>query len=276
MTAASSNLPTLVDFAKFISANFWDRIHFAHGSKGRLRVSETSLTEELVYQFYLMARAKTLPVKIFQSNHEKTNGSDLEILLELNGLVIKLPCQAKIVYATRRYQALFHKVGTNQQIDLLIRYANRIGGYPIYMFYNYDGLVPKKLLKITNGVKQFWGCSIGSANEIKNKFFSGSSKTPPMFHDMHPGPGWPFYKLFEILNTNGANNVSTVLNGFDLNVLKKYSIDEIMNDQAFTDLTSPEALGYVSHYDKVPFEIDDRSLMTDQGYFNPRYRVLFT
>lgn len=184
---------SLIDFAKIISADFWSRIKFARGIKpiGRLRVSEASLTEELVYQFYVMAVGKILPVKIFQSTHEKVNGSDLEILLEIDGSVVKLPCQAKVIYATRRYGALYHEVRGQLQIDLLIQHAKRIGGYPIYMFYNYDGYMPSKLLKVTGGEERLWGCSVGSANEIKNKFFDGRT-IPPMFHDMHPAICWPF------------------------------------------------------------------------------------
>jgi hypothetical protein len=276
MTAADLANPTLVTFAKLISTNFWTRIKFARSVKGRLRVSETSLTEELVYQFYMMAANKVLPVKIFQSTNEKVNGSDLEILLELDGGVVKLPCQAKIIYATRRYGALYHEVGNQLQIDLLIRHAKRIGGYPIYMFYNYDEYITPKLLKVTGGVEHFWGCSIGSADEIKQKFFNKRT-TPPMFRDMHPGVCWPFYKLFEFLNTTEAGGtIASIFKNFEVSSLKKYGINEILDDTTFEDLTSPEALGFVDHFEKFPYKIDDRSLIRERTEFNPRFRILIT
>lgn len=274
-TDREDGIPDLVNFAKLISMSFWRRIHFARNIKGRLRVSETSLTEELVYQFYLMAKGKTLPVKIFQSTHEKVKGSDIEILLELDGIVVKFPCQSKIIYATRRYGALYHQVGNQLQIDLLIHYAKKIGGYPIYMFYNYDDQMTSELLQITEGIEQFWGCSIGSANEIKNNFFTGRT-SPPMFHDMHPRTCWPFYQLFQFLNANGAvENIASILNGFDLASLRKYTIDEILDDPEFTDLTSPEALGFIDHFEKASLRVEEKKIK-EQIEFNPQFRILIT
>jgi len=266
-------IPTLVDFAKAISTNFWNRIYFSRNVKGRLRVSETTLTEELVYQFFMMAAQKILPVKIFQTVNEKANGSDLEILLELNGGVVKLPCQAKIIYATNRYGALYHQVGNKYQIDILIQHAKRIGGYPIYMLYNYDGYVTKKLLKIAGGTEEYWGCSIGGALEIKNKFFNRTK--PPTFHEMHPDPCWPFYHLFESLLTND-NQLAKILNGFDSTNLKMYSIDDIMNDDSYNDLTSPEALGFVDHFERATVTISKDSFLKEKTEFNPRFRILIT
>lgn len=279
MTIADIANLTPIDFAKIISAYFWSRIKFARSikPKGRLRISEASLTEELVYQFYTMAANKILPVKIFQSTNEKVNGSDLEILLELDGSVVKLPCQAKIIYATQRYGALYHKVGHQLQIDLLIQHAKKVGGYPIYMFYNYDEYITPTLLKVSGGIEQLWGCSIGSASEIRNRFFKKRT-TPPMFRDMHPGTCWPFYQLFEFLNTKEADKgIANILNGFDLTSLTRYRIDEILDDPRFSDLTSPEALGFVDHFDKAPsLLINERKLLQESAEFNPRFRILIT
>ena len=273
MTRKKNTATTLVHFAKVISTNFWNRIYFSRNVKGRLRVSETTLTEELVYQFFMMAAHKILPIKIFQTVNEKANGSDLEILLELNGGVVKLPCQAKIIYATTRYGALYHQVGNKYQIDILIQHAKRIGGYPIYMLYNYDGYVPKKLLKIAGGTEEYWGCSIGSAFEIRNKFFNRTK--PPTFHEMHPDPCWPFYHLFESLFTDD-NQLAKILNGFDSTNLKMYSIDDIMNDDGYNDLTSPEALGFVDHFESAAVTISKDSSLKEKAEFNPRFRILIT
>lgn len=275
MTPAGPFTPTLVNFAKLISLDFWNRILFSRSVKGKFRVSETTFTENLVYSFFLIAASKTLPVKIFQSNNEKTNGSDLEILLQFNSGVVKFPCQSKIIYAIQRYGALYHKVGNRLQVDLLLHYASRIGGYPIYMLYNYDSNMPSKLKKVTGGVDQFWGCSIGSAKEIKSTFFG--RKTPPTFHDMHPNPCWPFYKLFEALAAyQPEKKISKMLNGFELDKLRKYSVDEIMNDTKFTDLTSPEALGFVDHFDKALMIVEKGFSIKEQADFNPRFRIFFT
>lgn len=268
-----------IDFAKVISAYFWNRIKFARSikPKGRLRITEASLTEELVYQFYTMATNRILPFKIFQSTNEKVNGGDLEILLELDGGVVKFPCQAKIIYANQRYGALYHEVGNQLQIDLLIQHAKKVGGYPIYMFYNYDEYVTPKLLKVTGGSEQLWGCSIGSAGEIKNKFFKKRT-TPPMFRDMHPGTCWPFYKLFEFLNTKNADkDITNILKDFNLNSLTKYRIDEILGDPRFSDLTSQEALGFVDHFEKAPsLVVYENRLKQGMADFNPRFRILIT
>jgi hypothetical protein len=268
---------SLVNFAKLVSIDFWNRIYFARNVKGRLRVSEITLTENLVYQFFLMAASRKLPVKIFQSKNENVNGSDMELLIELNGNVIKFPCQAKIIYATRRYGALYHQVGKEFQIDLLLRHARKIGGYPIYMFYNYEGYMTDDLLKLTDGEERFWGCSVGSASEIKNRFFAART-TPPTFHEMHPGTCWPFYKLFELVNSRGtAQSITGMLKGFDLANLKKYSIDDIIDDPTFTDLTSSEGLGFVDHFDKVPsVKIEKAFTKRDARKFNPRFRILVT
>jgi hypothetical protein len=155
-------------------------------------------------------------------------------------------------------------VGSQFRVNLLIHYASRIGGYPIYMLYNYDPYISPPLSKIAGGIDQLWGCSIGSAQEIKNKYFDGR-KTPPSFHDLHPNPCWPFYRLFEALAARQPEKrISQMLNGFDVDKLRRYSVDEIVSDPKFTDLTSPEILGFVDHFDKVPVLVERDILVNNK------------
>lgn len=266
----------LSEFMKHIASRFWFRIEFARQSESKMRVSETTLTEDLIFNFHLMSQGKNLPVRLFQSVNEKTNGSDIEILMQIGESVYKFPCQAKIIYPTRRYGALRHQVAGVFQIDLLLRYAQQVGGYPLYIFYNYDQYLIPQLLEITDGSPYPWGCSFGSAQAIRSQFFD--TRTPaPLFRDLHPGICWPFHMLFEKLPKKSKERMfNQMLPEFSLSHLHAYELDTIENDRFFTELTKPGELGKIDHYDHVPFKIDNRTLVEQSQSFSPRYRILIT
>jgi hypothetical protein len=118
--------PTTVnicDFFKEQSHLVWKRIEFAR--KLNLRISETTITEELLFRFWRGYYDKKNPIRIFEAKAEHKNGNDLEIFVKtLRGFIL-LVCQAKITDNKGTYKYFFHKVSGKLQIKLLSDYARK-------------------------------------------------------------------------------------------------------------------------------------------------------
>jgi hypothetical protein len=132
----AKNHATLCNWSKFFSASVWGRIGFCR-LVAKMNVYETSITQELVYQFWQLARHFKLPIELFQSKDEKANGNDLEIGIQTKHGYFRVPCQAKIVGKNSRYAAFLHKVRGVYQLDALLAYGRKVRGLPLYLMYNF-------------------------------------------------------------------------------------------------------------------------------------------
>lgn len=148
------------------------------------KISETTLTENLLYMInQYRITSKDNSVKIYESIDEKTNGNDLEIYLEIAiNRYILLAVQAKKLYVKeQKYKAINHKIKTDFQIDLLVNYANRKQGLPLYLLYNYAP-------DCTHTNKEYFGCTLIEALYIKAIYYPKTTKQRwkiPTFDDLH-------------------------------------------------------------------------------------------
>src|SRR5689334_16339205 len=108
-------------FFQLLSQYVWDRIGFAR--KANLRISEVSITEDLLYQFHVAYAHLNMPIRLFESKNEGKNGSDFEVLIKTPSGFVLFACQAKITYKTGNYKSFHHRVSGKKQIDLLLAYA---------------------------------------------------------------------------------------------------------------------------------------------------------
>jgi hypothetical protein len=199
-----------------ISFDTWERINFAWTSTKRVKVCEVTLTENLLYELNKFSKeCKSYKLDIFEAIDESTNGNDIEMYLEINkGEYIFIPMQAKILSPSERYAQIPYK----KQTDALIYYASKYNGYPMYLLYNY--------LK-TDATKINYGCSIVSAQYIKDKIIGKTRCTNPSFDEIHNtySGAMPFEDLF--------CNISKFIEDIYCEEYKLYKRDEIPNDELY-------------------------------------------
>jgi len=127
---------TTNEILKLISLRIWAKIEFAKTRKG-LKIFETSVTQDILQFMMLAASQSKFDIKLFEAKSEKTNGNDIECFIETNEGYILFPIQSKIIYSDFKYRKISHKVRGVEQIDILLNYAKKKGGFPLYFFYNY-------------------------------------------------------------------------------------------------------------------------------------------
>ena len=278
---------TASDFIKEFSAKTWSDIRFARNKKGIIRLGEVTLTQNLIlsiaYQYHNFPKY----VYLFEAINEKANGNDIELFIR-NGMgkLIAYPCQAKIVDKTPNeiYSQINHSnKSSHLQINALLKYSRELGGFPLYLLYNYSkaALFQQKLLK---EVADSYGCSYVPASYLKHRYCPSSvwQKPLPSFKDLHPLIGKPFYRLFE-LGSKSLKEIVVELTGFDADPsklidwpIREYTLDELHSDKAW------EAINYfqdLADIGKV-FNRDDRirdqnNSNEESNVFSPKYRLVF-
>jgi hypothetical protein len=262
------------DYFRRLSFDTWRRINLAR--RGGFKIYETTITQNILYHLYFFRRRHSANILLFESTDERTNGDDLEIILNTRNGYIKLPTQAKLLYASNKYQSLKH---TNQ-LHELVAYANspQVGGIPLYLFYNfYDSAFPFPHDLCSIAVRpEDYGCSICSAITLKNKFAYPSLGVDtkghqnwiiPTFLDLHTDFCDPFWIL--TCCHRASDDVANVLRILKLTTpvsdIKTFSLEELSSEKNWIplDLESSEEL--ISH-EKQTSEIREG--------FNPRFRIV--
>lgn len=178
--------PDLCYWSSFYSEFIWQKMGFCNEVAG-FNLHETSITQDLVYRFWRLANQHHYPFQLWISKKEKTNGNDIEICINTDQGLLMMPCQAKVLKNSGRYENINHQVSQSSvyQIDLLTRYAEKMGGIPIYFLYNYC-----KDMNFIHQLQSTWsipiqqlGCSIFPAKFIQKHYFTPPAKPflPPTF-----------------------------------------------------------------------------------------------
>jgi hypothetical protein len=257
----------------------WNRIAFSR--EMNIRISETSITEELIYQFYRAFWETTIPVRIFESVEEHKNGSDLEILVKTNRGFILLACQAKITYKTGNYQSFWHEVRGVPQIDLLRDYAKRKGGIAQYLLYNY---IPEwKMSPECLALEEIenYGLTHVSADEIYSRRVtderSGKKIKIPTFNMLHPELAIPLHMLICAL-LEDSEPFDDFFPKTSLAELTYYSESAIMDSDDWREMTRLGQIGFVEQ--EYSEQRADTSGETTKAMsqnlkpaFNPKFRI---
>ncbi len=192
--------PSLCALFKYLSIETWKRMEFAYSQKG-MRIWETTITQNLIFTLNAYKHQYKLPIVIQESEDEKTNGSDIELVLIYRqlGLAFYAPMQAKKLYKSDSYQAMEH----NGQTQKLINYAKKRNGYPLYLLYNYhdpkDADITTQIRNQVGGVGlngkaiqakvaniEKYGCSVLSADYIYNTYYLNNHWiVNPKFLNLH-------------------------------------------------------------------------------------------
>jgi hypothetical protein len=270
-----NNSPNLCNLLQLISFEIWQRVKFGRTKVG-YKVFETTITQNVIFEIYSYSQYHpNIPIKVYEAINEPANGNDIELIIQTRNGYIIAPLQAKIIYKTNNYPSMDH----GNQINDLISYANRIGGIPLYLLYNFFS-DPKFVIKHTKcnvkyGKEQF-GCSLVNANYLLNNFaFKKKNKNGdtkwiiPKFIDLHHSIALPWFILgcccdSSNENLNMASLIETLMKPIDYEEekVKTYKLHELIKNDMWK-----------------PFEINEPNFkepIYEMAYtkYIPRYRIV--
>lgn len=257
------------------SVETWDNIAFTRIASG-IRLNETTITQNLVLDFWRAAEERIFPISIFEAMNEKANGNDLELLIETDSGYLKMALQAKSIKTNDRYSTLIHKAKNAyySQIDLLIQYARKHGAIPLYLFYNYidngDAITNVCNHQGINSIK-YTGMSVAKASEIKNAYLdskTGKWKIPDFEH-LHLNHAIPFFFLFLEDEFHLENLVSHKDNN-----IKIYSLEEIMNDDDWNMLAGPATMNGIMFENSIADDVIEQRQTVK--VFDPKFRIVIS
>jgi hypothetical protein len=266
---------SLSDWLKCFSIETWLRLGF--GNKNwTAKTLETTITQNFVFEFYTYAQQRVMPIKLFESRDERSNGNDLEIVVETaNGYLI-LPIQAKVIDKNYRYPSIKYKSSKGYQIEMLLQYARNRKGIAFYLFYNYcdDARTIAKVTKPDELSITLFGCSIASAYRIKEKYLQvGRTESHPRwlvpdFEGIHSIFGFPLHRLAEPNLSSWAAEHEAASGDH----VAFYTVHEIMKDPNWQDLL-PEGIGFVPKHRISASDASTHPTNTE-SVFNPRFRLV--
>lgn len=257
-------------------SRIWERMRFTRGRNQR--ISETTITENLIFDFWYQAKKDQLPVEIYEAKAEKQNGNDLEVFLETSKGYLLTAFQAKILSKKGKYPNISHRVGDAYQIDLLIDYAKRKGGQACYLFYNYheDSGYYGKLEESGKYEYRQFGLTACNAELVRLKFFKSMAmgKTRvriPTFEDLHPLHAFPLSEMIRILTDDSAMEVFEELAEMVNLPIIYYSREDIDEAYGWNEMEPGGKISGIPIRQTVDFPKHDL-----QRGFKPKYRIVLS
>jgi hypothetical protein len=256
------------DFFIWFSHEVWESQKFGRFAKTHEEELTNLMVRSLMQAIYYGTK-QAFPIRIFHAANEKTNGRDLEIIYQLApNKNIKFYCQAKRLYtdktakiADAKYEALSHADGTYSQIESLIAHS-KDGGYPLYLFYNYDEAK----------TDYNYGCTLVSAYYLYKLYKAGKDLSKLKFKDLL-GIVKPLTSLDEVKDIacveqwEGRDKFKAYVTYFDDKIFdnpKEKKWQEFLKLRDVTQGASQALAGFLK-----ATEADDR-------IFSPRYRIVIT
>jgi hypothetical protein len=242
------------------------------------RISETTITEQLIFNIESGIDDHNYPIRLFQSRKEKVNGNDMEIFINTGNGYLLLPCQSKITNKEYKYEHFWHSVNEARQISLLCNYAKHLGGIPAYLLYNY---IPREaqneaFKRITH--QDRYGITFTEASPFLH--ILGESqlyRTPlkaPTFNSLHPHPAKPLHALVCDL-IHGLTDITSFSISHNLTY---YNIREITRDRDW-ERSRRGTVGFIQPGDWKKSAKRAAGNDNDEGFrhdgFRPKYRLIF-
>lgn len=265
----------IIDWFAYFSNYVWDELKFANKEdKSISKTDEREFTNELVREIGKLIKLDKipLPIRLFHSPNEGVNGSDLEIVVQINkNENIIFTCQAKRLYVENaqkdNLKAKYEKYDYKTQKDDLITYANKVYGFPLYLFYNYTENEIK-----TNYIypdEKLYGCTLCSAIYLKEN--PPNTKT---FSSFHP----PAVPITSIVKFKHIPSLKSIWGKTPIHNAQTLPDKQIFDDNTWEEFGPPiyHKTRFVKHIDlnKV---IERRNLIEKlNSPFKPKYRIVFT
>lgn len=269
----------ITDWFSMFSIGVWDCLKFYQEEDNPIsKVDERELTNNLVRGISMLIKKDEIPipVRLFHSRNESSNGSDLEIILQIKkDQNIIFPCQAKRLYVEKtnnnlnaKYEKLNYKNESGNQKQLLIEYAKRVNGFPLYLLYNYSEydfdtsyIYPEK---------ELYGCTLISAHYLHE-----NPPKSPTVQNLHP-PAIPLTSIVKFSNILCLDSLwGKAELGHDAKIL---SDKKILEDGKWYELGPPSypPTRFVSSIDLEKILSENSSKTIVNQSFNPKFRIIFT
>ena len=273
------------DWFKIFSTKVWNRLHFSY-NVASLSCNETTLTENLLFEFYRLGKEYSQSIQLYESKDERINGSDMELFVECQEGFVCMPIQAKRLYPSGKYEKIKYKNSEHYQIDALLEYSKKVKGLPLYLFYNYNyhntlfeflnETIPKHYFYLddidSNIFASFpyelFGCTIADASKTCELISEIDSKIPK-FDTLHCGTAVPLYMLGELAcGFIDLDHFQALIH--HKSKLKYYPKSFVENEGFWRNITPPTMLGGLPNeretIQSIPVE-----LLND---FQPKYRLV--
>mgnify|MGYP000073250685 CR=1 FL=1 len=261
---------------KKAAINTWERIGQSFRQQN-VRISETTISENIVSYIYENCNLSQSYVQIFQSKNENLNGADLEFFIEFEQGYIHFPAQAKLMKSNYKYSKINYQNNNGYQIDSLLTYASAKNAFPIYLLYNF---VDWKTLRNNNsGISFFtrknYGVSIAYAKTVKALCTNTDTNQVtswkiPSFFNLNPKYTFPFHKMINKGIYNEPNGLHRQLQQLEIYPsLRKYDCRELEDDGKWRALIDYDSIGRSIHQE------NNKTIYEQHNYeFRPKYRIL--
>lgn len=283
----SVNCESTCEWADNFSSSVWYRISFCRRNSNSLRIFETTITQDLLFDFCHLSSVNE-KIVMLESGDELTNGNDLEMFISIRkNRYIRFPVQAKIVYKDERYRKMnrHYKNNPKFQIDRLLNYASKIKSIPLYFLYSESEKInPDSIARHYDGnnIKfQHFGVSVVHAFYIKHNYFSEDRIQIPTFSQiipMHSLTLMEFLCFKEIRNAyiglKSSQLMVRLLSNYPSNLFegkldsfeqkyKIYNREEVVKE-----------IGWINILDKSERIEHFNKLNKVEKKFSPRYRII--
>jgi hypothetical protein len=265
----------IIDWFAYFSNYVWDELKFANKEDNSIsKVDEREFTNELVREIGKLIKLDKipLPIRLFHSPNEGVNGSDIEIVVQINeNENIIFPCQAKRLYVENAQKdsskAKYERYDYKTQKNDLITYADKIYGFPLYLFYNYteNEIKPNYIYPD----EKLYGCTLGSAIYLK--------ENPPktkIFSSFHP-PAVPITSIVKFKNILSLNSIWGKTQTHNVRVL---SDKQIFGDNTWEEFGPPiyHKTRFVTHINLSKVIERENLIEKSNATFKPKYRIVLT
>jgi hypothetical protein len=276
----------LIDLLYYISLYSWEELKL-YNETSSATVGEVRITETLVSEIYyaLCQPRVQLPIRLFHAKDEKTNGNDMEIIVPVGkNEYIVLPCQAKRLYVEKvkdnlksKYAKISHilnkdKPNQQEQIVSLLNYAHEIGGFPLYMFYNYTKGSVKLNSKIP--IEELYGCTLVNANLVYERFYKKETQTMTSFtfQEIHP----PACPLVSLLDLNSNSQLKDFFGESKTQIpIRVYSSEELLNQPLWVEHCPPMSVDTDRRGQVIKLEaLLGKPYFIEESRFNPKFRIM--
>lgn len=261
------------DLLRAFSSKTWRRLGFCHRFKNEVKMYETTITQNLIFEMLEFARLTGTPqLRLLEARDESANGNDIEIYVEHGGGYILFPTQAKSLYPSGKYEKINHQSGGKFQIHALLEYAVKRQGIPLYLLYNYhpkwqDVIAWDKELGFEYDC---FGCSMVNAHLMESQYFDSINfeMRIPAFFSLHPRPAIPLFQVLDISRIEELWQESKIY----VPELAVYGYKEVFDEKNWIDRTPPPSISGFSK--EVHFF--QGAIQLNIPEFKPKFRVVLS
>ncbi len=256
----------ITDWLDYCSSSIWDDIkaNFLLGDR-LARINEVEFTNRLCRDLSILIANDKIqsPIRLWHAKNEKANGNDLEIVVEVDSdRYLVFPCQCKRIFrgtvnTEPKYRQIWHSSDEyGFQIQNLLEYAEKVGGIPIYLFFNYIDDV---------NFSEDYGITVCDGAYIaKQYYFIENYPSAISFKNVHP----PAQRISDFIKNRGLSTYKHIKYE-----PKLYSSKDLDIIPGWMEINPP-----IEYSDGryVALQVNSENSSRKSINFTPKFRIMFT